>query len=89
MKENNPAKMKEFQQKMMAKSMENMKHSMNPKIMITTMIPMLLLFAAVRTAYGGFGEFLNLGFTQFGWLGTYICFSILNSIIVKKILDVA
>ena len=89
LKKKNPKEMQEFQQKMMAKSMENMKHSMNPKIMLTTMIPMLLLFGAVRVAYGEFGEFLDLGFTQFGWLGTYICFSILNSIIVKKILDVA
>lgn len=89
MKEKDPKKMQEFQQKMMAKSMENMKHSMNPKIMLTTMIPMLLLFGAVRVAYGSFGEFLDLGFTQFGWFGTYFCFSIINSILLKKLLDVA
>ena len=89
LKEKDTKKLQEFQQKMMAKSLENIKHSLNPKIMLITMVPMLFLFAGVRMAYLPFGEFLNLGFTQFGWLGTYIVFSIINSILLKKILDVA
>ncbi len=85
-----PKKAQKVQQEMMKKSMENMKHSMNPKIMLTTMLPMLFLFALVRQYYSQFGEFFNfLGFTHFGWLGTYIVFSIINSIVLKKLLDVA
>lgn len=84
-----PKKAQIIQQQMMQKSLENMKHSMNPKIMLTTMIPMLLLLGFVKKYYSPFGEFLNLGFTTFGWLGSYIVFSIISSIILKKLLDVA
>jgi uncharacterized membrane protein (DUF106 family) len=85
----NPEKAKQMQQEIFKKNLENMKHAFNPKIMLITMLPMLLLFFFIRSHYGGFGEFLDLGFTQFGWLGTYIVFSIINSIALKKILDVA
>ena len=75
-----PKKAQVLQQQIMKKNLENMKHVMNPKIMIITMIPMLLLFFVIRTNYAHFGVMLNLGFTEFEWLGTYITFSILNSI---------
>lgn len=85
-----PKKAQALQKEMMKKNMENMKHAFNPKIMFTTMIPMSTMFIYVRAAYGPFGEFFNfLGFTHFGWLGTYLVFSIINSILLKKILDVA
>ena len=84
-----PKKAQALQQEIMAKNLENMKHAMNPKIMLVTMVPLILVFSLVRTLYGHMGEFLNLGFTTFGWLGTYILFSLINSIIMKKLFDVA
>lgn len=85
-----PKKAQILQKEIMKKNMENMKHAFNPKIMLTTMVPMMAMFVYVRASYGPFGQFFNfLGFTTFGWLGTYMVFSIINSILLKKILDVA
>lgn len=84
-----PKKAQALQAEVMKKNLENMKHAMNPKIMLTTMIPMLFLFFIIRTHYSHLGEFWNLGFTTFGWLGTYLVCSILWSILLKKVLDVA
>ena len=84
-----PQKAQKLQKEIMKKNMENMKHSMNPKILLTTMLPMLFLFFFIRKYYSQFGEFLNLGFTTFGWLGSYIVFSIILSIALKKLLKVA
>lgn len=84
-----PKKAQKMQQEIFKKNMENMKHAMNPKILLLTMFPLLVLFIFVRTHYGPFGEFLDLGFTEFGWLGSYITFSIINSIVLKKVMDVA
>lgn len=90
-----PAKAQKIQQEIMKKSFENLKHSMNMKVMLVTMVPILLIFSVVAKAYGPFGEFFNIfpffGWAWFnwGWLGTYIFFSIVNSIVLKKVLDVA
>jgi len=84
-----PQKAQQLQAEVMKKNFENMKHTMNPKIMIVTMAPMLILLWFIRTHYTHLGEFLNLGFTHFGWLGTYLTCSIICSIIFKKVFDVA
>ena len=84
-----PNKAQKLQQEIMKKNMENMKNEMNPKIMLTTMIPLLFVFFLARKLYEPSGDILFLGFTEFTWLGTYIIFSIINSIIIKKILNVA
>ena len=88
-----PAKAQKIQQEIMKKSFENMKHSMNIKVMLITMAPLLLVFSIVAKAYGPFGEFFHLipfwEWTNWGWLGTYIFFSLINSIALKKVLDVA
>jgi len=91
MKEKNPKKMQEIQQEVMKKSMEQMKHTMNFKIMLVTMLPLFVALAAIRAAYTPFGKILNLGIFgwELGWLGTYILFSIISSLIMKKILNVA
>lgn len=89
MKTKDPNKMKAIQQEIMKKSMENMKHTMNPKIMLITMAPLFIVLGVIRKSYSPLGDILNLGFTQFGWLGTYILFSIAWSMIMKKVLDVA
>lgn len=85
-----PKKAQALQKEMMKKNFENMKHAMNPKIMMITMIPMLFIFFLIKQYYSGFGEFFTpFGLVSWGWLGTYITFSIVNSIALKKILDVA
>jgi uncharacterized membrane protein (DUF106 family) len=84
-----PKKAQQVQQEMMQKTMENMKHSMNPKIILTTAIPMILFLGLVRNLYAPFGNILDLGFTQFTWLGTYLIASIIWSMLLKKVLDVA
>ena len=63
---------------------------MNPKVMLVTMIPTLLILSLVAKAYSPLGEFFPVfNWWTWGWLGTYIFFSILNSILLKKVLDVA
>ncbi len=89
MMKKDPKKAQALQGEIMKKNMENMKHAMNPKIMLITMVPMLFLFFFIRSHYGYMGEFWDLGFTQFGWLGTYFTCSIVSSIVLKKVLDVA
>ncbi len=85
-----PKKAQEIQQEIMKKNFENMKFAFNPKIMMITMIPLMGVFIGIKSLYGNLGEFFNVfGITQFGWLGTYIVFSIINSMILKKVLDVA
>lgn len=85
----NPQKAQAYQKQIMQKNMENMKHALNPKVMLLSILPLLLVFTFVGKYYGPYGEFFNLGFTTFTWLGTYIVFSIVNSLIVKKIMNVA
>lgn len=84
-----PQKAQKLQKQLMQKNMENMKHAMNPKILLMTLFPLLIVFTFVGKLYGPYGEFFNVGFTTFTWLGTYIVFSLINSILVKKVLDVA
>jgi len=86
----NPEKAKKIQAEIMKKNLENMKHAMNPKIMAITMLPLLVLFMFIRKYYDQFGEFFTpFDLVSWGWLGTYIFFSIISSIIMKKVLDVA
>lgn len=85
-----PQKAQKIQKEIMKKNMENMKHAMNPKIMLITMVPIFIVFTFVGRLYGDSGQFFNfLGWWTWGWLGTYIFFSIINSILLKKLLDVA
>lgn len=84
-----PEEARKLQQQIFQKNMENMKHNMNPKILIITMIPALIVLFHISQGYSQFGEFWDLGFTQFGWLGSYITFSIINSLLLKKLLKVA
>ena len=85
-----PKKAKIMQSEIMKKNFENMKLAFNPKIMLITMVPLIFIFISVSQFYSPFGDILNVfGLTTFGWLGTYIVFSIINSIVLKKVLDVA
>lgn len=91
----NPEKAKKLQQEIMKKNMENMKHAFNMKIMMITMLPMLLLFGFISKNYSQFPVIFDFGFSfwffwqPWGWLGTYLVSSIICSIALKKILNVA
>lgn len=89
MMKTNPQKAQKMQMDIMQKNMELMKHSFNFKVMAITLIPMIYVFTQVRSAYAQYPEILNLGFTTFGWLGTYLILAIVSSIILKKALKVA
>ncbi len=88
-----PKKAQIMQQEIMKKNLENMRHTMNPKIMLITMLPILVVFSFIRTLYGPLGNIMDPGINflwlPWGWLGTYIFFSLINSILIKKILKVA
>lgn len=87
-------KMMEIQKQAMSLNMKYMKHSMKP--MLFTFIPIILIFGWLRNhpAIGG-NDILIWGFniplfgTGLGWLGTYIIFSIIFSMIIRKVLKVS
>ncbi len=85
----NPQKAKQYQQELMQKNLANMKNMFNIKLMLITMPIILIVFSFMRVHYAEFGEILNLGFANFGWFGTYIIFSIVSSIVLKKVLKLA
>jgi uncharacterized membrane protein (DUF106 family) len=86
-----PEKAKKIQAKIMQKNLENMRHAFNPRIMLITMFPMFFVFYLIKVYYSHLGEFFKFPIFgwEFGWLGSYIIFSIFNSLLLKKILDVA
>ena len=47
-----PKKAQTLQQEIMKKNMENMKHAMNIKVMLITMLPLLVVFSFVGKLYG-------------------------------------
>lgn len=85
-----PKKAQALQKKIMEKNMENFKHAFNMKVMMITMIPMMFVFLFLGRYYSVFGEFFTpVSFISWGWLGSYLLFSIVWSIVLKKVLDVA
>ncbi|MCH8519218.1 MAG: hypothetical protein LAT82_00495 [Nanoarchaeota archaeon] len=85
----NPQKAQAMQSDLMKKNMEIFKHSFNIKILVITLIPLLYIFTQIRAGYIHYDVILNLGFVSFGWLGSYIILTIICSIALKKILNVA
>ena len=84
-----PAKAQKMQMEIMQKNMEVFKHSFNFKVMAITLIPMLFIFTQIRSGYMHYDVILDVGLFSLGWLGTYIIFAIVASIVMKKALDVA
>lgn len=82
-------KIQKIQREIMQINQELFKKNMNLKQMVLTLVPFMLLFAFLKANYSPLGEFLNLGFTTFGWFGTYFWFSVISSIIWRKILKLA
>lgn len=85
----NPQKAQAMQNDLMKSNMEIFKHSFSIKMLAITAIPLLYVFTQIRIGYMHYDYIMNLGFITFGWLGTYLILTIICSIILKKLLDVA
>ena len=79
-----PDKMMELQKRSLEISLKMMKHSMRP--MIFTFLPLIIMFGWLRIVYKG----INLNFLGFidGWIWVYIIFSMVFSILLRKLLKV-
>ena len=78
-----PSKVMELQKKSMDKSMVQMKNSFKP--MLITFIPLIIIFGWLRGVYAE--EVVKFLWID-SWLWIYIIFSIIFSIIVRKLLKV-
>ena len=81
----NPAKARELQKELFQKNMENIKQAFNLKVMLITMPVFFLLIPFLKVNYGVFGEI----FLGFEWFGTYFIFSIIGSIVFRKLFKVS
>lgn len=79
---NDPKKMMEKQKELMEKNMKMMMHSFKP--MIFTFLPIIIIFGWLR------GVYQPLGKIMFGlsWIWIYIIFSIIFSMIIRKVLKI-
>jgi uncharacterized membrane protein (DUF106 family) len=90
--EKDSEKLMGIQKEMLQISGEQMRLSLKP--MIFTFLPLIAVFAFLRGAYAGTGDLIYWGAnlpiigTGAGWLLCYIIFSIIFSIILRKILGV-
>ncbi len=76
-------KMAELQKEVFQKGfIEPMKHQWKP--LLITFLPFILIFGWLRVTYANAGDI----FLGMGWFGTYIIFSILFSMVLRKILNV-
>lgn len=78
----NPQKVMEIQKQALEKNMKYMMHSFKPTLF--TFIPLIIIFAWLRTTYSGKGALL-LGLS---WIWIYIISSILFSLILRKVFKV-
>ena len=78
-----PEKMKHIQKALADKSIQQMKNTFKPTLV--TLLPLLILFGWLRKVYTDI-ELSFLG--MHSWLLIYIIFSVLFSIIIRKILKV-
>lgn len=80
-----PDKMMAMQKDSMKKNMEYMKHSIKPTLF--TFIPIIIIFGWLRSYYEALGNpavFLGLK-----WIWAYIIFSIVISIVLRKVMKVS
>lgn len=90
--EKDPAKLTGIQKEMMQCSMEQMRLSFKP--MLITFLPLIGIFAWLRAVYAGTGDLISWGVnlplvgTGAGWLLSYILFSLIFNIILRKIMGV-
>ncbi|MBI2672475.1 DUF106 domain-containing protein [Candidatus Woesearchaeota archaeon] len=85
-----PHKLMEIQKKVMENSLNYMKQSMWPTLF--TLLPLLLVFRWMGNTFKNSEIILQLPFSVpligkgLGWLGTYILFSLIFSLILRKVL---
>ena len=81
-------KMAEIQKEIAGKSLEQMKHSFKP--MLYTFLPVILIFYWLRGLYEEMGVILILPFVGWGlnWIWTYILFSFVFSLLLRRILKI-
>ena len=79
----NPKKVMEIQKEAMEKNTKYMMQSLKPTLI--TLIPLIFIFGWLRNRYTGID--LNLLFIH-NWIWGYIIFSVIFSIILRKILKV-
>ena len=85
-----PSKMMEIQKKALENSLNYMKQSMWPTLF--TLLPLLLVFRWMGNTFKNGGIILPLPSSipliggGLGWLGTYLLFSLIFSIILRKVL---
>ncbi len=84
----NPAKVMALQKEAFSKGfLEPMKHQLKP--LLITFIPIILIFSWLGKTYGvNDVKYINFLFIHLGWLGTYIVFSIIFSMILRKMMKV-
>ena len=87
-KKDQPEKMMEIQKGLAAKNLEYMKHSFKP--MLYTFFPVILVFYWLRGIFEETGTLLTLPIFgwNLNWLWTYIVFSLVFSLIVRKVMKV-
>lgn len=78
----NPKKLIEIQKQAMEKNLKLMMHSMKP--MLFTFLPIIIVFGWLRNTYTGWSSPIP----YMGWIGTYIIFSLIFSISLRKLLKV-
>ncbi len=89
---NDPQKLLDIQKKTMENSMKYLRHSL-PATLIT-LLPLLLIFGWLRQAFPAGEILLKFPFklpllgAGLGWLGSYILFSIIFNIALRKILKI-
>ena len=81
-----PEQVMKHNKELMEKQLAMFKQSLKP--MIITLLPVLLLFTWLRTTYTPIVEEQGKLFIGLGWLGTYILFSIVFNLILRKLLKV-
>ena len=80
-----PDKVMSMQKDAMKKNMEYMKHSMKPTLY--TFVPIIIIFGWLRGYYDALGN--PVIFLGLKWLWVYIIFSIITSIVLRKMLKIS
>ncbi|MEK6936748.1 MAG: hypothetical protein AABW58_01625 [Nanoarchaeota archaeon] len=84
---NDPQKLIEIQKRSMETSLKYLQHSL-PATLVT-LLPLLFIFGWLRQAFPPGVKLLTLPFgISLGWLGSYILFSIIFNIALRKLLKI-
>ncbi len=78
-------KVMSMQKEAFNKQMVMMRHSLNSTLI--TFLPIIILFGWLRANLNN-DIIINFGFFKFGWIGSYIIFAIIFSIVLRKVLKV-